>query len=123
MPHFLLGLFRVIWMLTKGHRALALENLALRQQLAIFKRQSVRAETPSSKPHVRVRTITTYPPLQRCAAPAITGVANTHFSAKVFTVACSRVQTTSLIAQTWETGQHRTCWGESYRRHHDHTDS
>jgi hypothetical protein len=33
MPHFLLDLFRVIWMLTKGHRALALENLALRQQL------------------------------------------------------------------------------------------
>jgi len=27
----LLGVFGVIWMSTKGHRALALENLALRQ--------------------------------------------------------------------------------------------
>jgi hypothetical protein len=42
MPDFLLGLFRVIWMLTKGHRALALENLALRQQLPIFKRRRKR---------------------------------------------------------------------------------
>jgi len=42
MPDFLLGLFRVIWLLTKGHRALALENLALRQQLAIFKRRRKR---------------------------------------------------------------------------------
>ena len=42
MPDFLLSLFRMIWMLTKGHRALALENLALRQQLAIFKRRRKR---------------------------------------------------------------------------------
>jgi hypothetical protein len=35
MLALLLGLFRLIWLLGRGHYAVALENLALRQQLAI----------------------------------------------------------------------------------------
>jgi hypothetical protein len=36
MASFLLGLFRLIWLFGKGHPAVVLENLALRQQLAIY---------------------------------------------------------------------------------------
>ena len=39
---FLLGWFRLIWLFTRGHQALVLENLALRQQLAVYKRHSKR---------------------------------------------------------------------------------
>jgi len=39
MLGFLLGLFRLVGLLSKGHRGLVLENLALRQQLAIYKRE------------------------------------------------------------------------------------
>jgi hypothetical protein len=39
---FLLGLFRLIWLFGKGHHAVALENLALRQQIAIYKRKRKR---------------------------------------------------------------------------------
>jgi putative transposase len=42
MLAFLLGLFRLIWLFGKGHHAVALENLALRQQLAIYKRKQMR---------------------------------------------------------------------------------
>jgi putative transposase len=38
MVTILLGLFRLIWLFGRGHQAVALENLALRQQLAIYKR-------------------------------------------------------------------------------------
>jgi hypothetical protein len=37
MSAFLLGWFRLIWLFTRGHQALVLENLALRQQLAVYK--------------------------------------------------------------------------------------
>ena len=36
MSAFLLGWFRLIWLFTRGHQALVLENLALRQQLAVL---------------------------------------------------------------------------------------
>jgi hypothetical protein len=36
MASFLLGLFRLIWLFGKGHPAVVLENVALRQQLAIY---------------------------------------------------------------------------------------
>jgi hypothetical protein len=36
MVTFLLGLFRLIWLFGKGHPAVVLENLALRQQLVIY---------------------------------------------------------------------------------------
>src|ERR1700758_1330211 len=39
----LLGLFRLIWLLGRGHHAVAVENLALRQQLAIYKRKKKRS--------------------------------------------------------------------------------
>ena len=42
MSAFLLGWFRLIWLFTRGHQALVLENLALRQQLAVCKRHSKR---------------------------------------------------------------------------------
>jgi len=42
MLAILLGLFRLIWLFGRGHRAVALENLALRQQLAIYKRKKQR---------------------------------------------------------------------------------
>ncbi len=42
MLAFLLGLFRLIWLFGKGHHAVVLENLALRQQLAICKRKQIR---------------------------------------------------------------------------------
>jgi hypothetical protein len=42
MLAFLLGLFRLIWLFGKGHHAVVLENLALRQQLAIYKRKQMR---------------------------------------------------------------------------------
>jgi putative transposase len=42
MPAFVLALFRVIRLLGGGHQALVLENLALRQQLAIYKRKQKR---------------------------------------------------------------------------------
>jgi hypothetical protein len=42
MFEFVLRLFRMIWLCTRGHQALVLENLALRQQLAIYKRQQKR---------------------------------------------------------------------------------
>jgi hypothetical protein len=38
----LLGLFHLIWLFGRGHRAVVLENLALRQQLAIYKRRKKR---------------------------------------------------------------------------------
>ena len=42
MSAFLLRWFRLIWLFTRGHQALVLENLALRQQLAVYKRNSKR---------------------------------------------------------------------------------
>ena len=42
MSAFLLGWFRLIWLFTRGHQALVLENLALPQQLAVYKRHSKR---------------------------------------------------------------------------------
>jgi len=45
MLAILLGLFRLIWLFGRGHRAVALENLALRQQLAIYKHDPEAAPT------------------------------------------------------------------------------
>jgi putative transposase len=42
MLAILLGLFRLIWLFGRGHAAVALENLAFRQQLAIYKRKNKR---------------------------------------------------------------------------------
>ena len=42
MLAILLGLFRLIWLFGRGHDAVALENLTLRQQLAIYKRKNKR---------------------------------------------------------------------------------
>ena len=42
MLGFLLGLFRLVWLFGKGHQAVVLENLALRQQLSIYKRRQKR---------------------------------------------------------------------------------
>lgn len=42
MSAFLLGWFRLIWLFTIGHQALVLENLALRQQLGVYKRNRKR---------------------------------------------------------------------------------
>ncbi len=42
MPSLLPRLFRLLWLFTSGHQALVLENLALRQQLAVFKRHRKR---------------------------------------------------------------------------------
>ncbi len=39
---FLLRLFRLVFLFTRGHQALVLENLALRQQLAIYRRRRKR---------------------------------------------------------------------------------
>ena len=39
MLAFLLGLFRLAFLFGKGHRAVVLENLALRHQLSIYKRK------------------------------------------------------------------------------------
>ena len=42
MLAILLDLFQLIWLFGRGHRAVALENLALRQQLVIYKRKKKR---------------------------------------------------------------------------------
>jgi len=42
MLAILLGLFRLIWLFGRSQDAVALENLALRQQLAIYKRKKKR---------------------------------------------------------------------------------
>ena len=42
MLAFLLGLFRLVFLFGKDHRAVVLENLALRQQLSIYKRKHKR---------------------------------------------------------------------------------
>lgn len=42
MLSLLLGLFRLVWLFGKGHQAVILENLALRQQLSIYKRKRKR---------------------------------------------------------------------------------
>ena len=42
MLAFLLGLFRMVWLFGKDHRGVVLENLALRQQLSIYKRKHMR---------------------------------------------------------------------------------
>lgn len=42
MLAFLLGLFRMVWLFGKNHRGVVLENLALRQQLSIYKRKHKR---------------------------------------------------------------------------------
>jgi hypothetical protein len=42
MLGFLLGLFRLVWLFGKGHQAVVLENLALRQQLSVYKRKHQR---------------------------------------------------------------------------------
>jgi hypothetical protein len=42
MLAFLLGLFRMVWLFGKDHRGVVLENLALRHQLAIYKRKHKR---------------------------------------------------------------------------------
>jgi len=39
MLGLLLGLFRLVWLFEKGHQAVVLENLALRQQLSYKRRQ------------------------------------------------------------------------------------
>jgi hypothetical protein len=43
MLAFLLRLFPLVWLFLHGHQALVLENLALRQQLSIYKRKRKRA--------------------------------------------------------------------------------
>lgn len=45
---FLPGFFRLIWLFTSGHQALVLENLALRQQLAVYKRKKGRPRLATS---------------------------------------------------------------------------
>jgi len=42
MLAILLGLFQLIWLFGRGHHAVVLENLALRQQLATYKRKKKR---------------------------------------------------------------------------------
>jgi hypothetical protein len=42
MVGFLLGLFRLVWLFGKGHRAVVLENRALRQQIYIYRRKKKR---------------------------------------------------------------------------------
>ena len=42
MLAILFGLFRFSLLFTRGHKAVVLENLALRQQLAIYKRKNKR---------------------------------------------------------------------------------
>lgn len=42
MIAILFGLFRFIWLFARSHDAVVLENLALRQQLAIYKRKNKR---------------------------------------------------------------------------------
>jgi len=42
MLAFLLGLFRLVFLFGKGHHAVVLENLALRQQLSLDQRQQKR---------------------------------------------------------------------------------
>jgi putative transposase len=42
MLGLLLGLFRLVWLFGKGHPAVVLENLALRQRLSIYKRKKKR---------------------------------------------------------------------------------
>ena len=42
MLAILLGLFQLIWLFGRGHHAVVLENLALRQQLVIYKRKKKR---------------------------------------------------------------------------------
>jgi hypothetical protein len=42
MLGFLLGLFRLVWLFEKGHQAVVLDNLALRQQLSVYKRRQKR---------------------------------------------------------------------------------
>jgi len=42
MLAFLLGLFRLVFLFGKGHRAVVLENLALRQQLCTYQRKQKR---------------------------------------------------------------------------------
>ena len=42
MLAFLLGLFRLLWLFGKDHHAVVVENLALRQQLAIYQRKQKR---------------------------------------------------------------------------------
>ena len=37
-----LGLFRIVWLFGKDHRGVVLENIALRQQLSIYKRKHKR---------------------------------------------------------------------------------
>jgi transposase InsO family protein len=43
-----LGLFRLVWLFGKNHRAVVLENLALRQQLSIYKRKQKRPRLAKS---------------------------------------------------------------------------
>ena len=42
MVGFLLGLFRLVWLFGKGNQAVVLENLALCQQLAVYRRKKKR---------------------------------------------------------------------------------
>src|SRR5215471_2434108 len=42
MLGLLLGFFRMVWLFGKDHRGVVLENLALRQQLSIYKRKHQR---------------------------------------------------------------------------------
>ena len=42
MLGLLLGLFRLVWLFGKGHQAVVLENLALRQQLSVYRRKHKR---------------------------------------------------------------------------------
>ena len=42
MLAFLLGLFRLVWLFGKDNRGVVLENLALRQQISIYKRKRPR---------------------------------------------------------------------------------
>jgi putative transposase len=58
-----LGLFRLVWLFGKGHQALVLENLALRQQLSIFKRQKLGIEV-SERTVSRILRGVRRPPLQ-----------------------------------------------------------
>ena len=62
MITFLLELLRLLPFLVGGHRQLALENLALRQQLAVYKRTAPRPKLRSVPKSVAFTTATSATP-------------------------------------------------------------
>src|SRR5947209_2043676 len=81
MPVVILCMFRFVRLLGSGHQAIAVENLALRLQLAAFKRKRKRPPCPESVRSIPRHTSTLTPRHRQASSACASVVAGGEFHA------------------------------------------